>query len=84
MSRLGRAAARACAAAWAAERSRAVARGRKTSPASVSRVPRGVRSSRRAPSCRSRLRIWRLSDGWVMCSASAARPKCRCSATAVK
>ena len=42
----GWAAARVAAAAWAAERSSAFARGRNTSPALVSRVPCGVRSSR--------------------------------------
>src|SRR5260370_49902 len=82
--RLGWAAALVVAAAWAAERSSAFARGRKTSPASVSRVPCGVRSSSCAPSCCSSWRICRLSDGCATRSSAAARPKCRCSATAVQ
>jgi hypothetical protein len=70
--RLGWAAARAWVAAWAAERSSALARGRKTSPASVSRLPWGVRSGSRAPNCCSRRRICRLNDG---CAADrASRP----------
>ena len=54
--RLGRAAAWVRAAAWSADRNNALASGRKTSPASVSRLPCGVRSSRREPSCCSRRR----------------------------
>src|ERR1700744_1875476 len=81
---LGWAAPRACAVAWAAERSSALARGRNTSPDSVSRVLCGVRSNRRTPICCSRRRICRLSEGCATRSAAAARPKCRCSATATK
>ncbi|EPD54433.1 hypothetical protein HMPREF1211_08555 [Streptomyces sp. HGB0020] len=61
-----------------------LARGRKTSPASLSRVPCVLRSRRRAPTCCSSRRICRLREGWVVCSASAARPRCRCSAITVK
>src|ERR1700722_8711860 len=82
--RPGWAAPRTCAVAWAAEGSSALARGRNTSPASVSRVLCGVRSNRRAPICCSRRRICRLNDGCATRSSAAARPKCRCSATATK
>ena len=76
--------ARRAAAAWAAERSSALARGRKTSSASVSSVPCGVRSNSRAPrSCSSR-RTCRLREDCATRRAAAARPKCQCSATTVK
>ena len=39
----------------------------------VSRTPRPSRANSGSPSCSSSRRMWRLTAGWVRCSASAAR-----------
>jgi hypothetical protein len=60
------------------------ASGSRASPAAVRSTRRVVRSNSGAPSCDSSCRIAWDSGDWAMRSASAARPKCRVSATATK
>lgn len=55
---------------------------RRRSPTSVGTTHLLVRSNTSTPSSSSSLRIWPLRVGWLTLQASAARPKCRCSATA--
>jgi len=62
--------------------SSARARASRDSPASVRSTRCVERRNRSHPTKRSRLRIWRLSAGWVMNSRCAARLKLRSSATA--
>src|SRR5436305_6089177 len=57
---------------------------RKRAPSAVSSTRRRVRASRPTPSRSSSDWIARDKGGCEMCSASAARPKCRRSATAMK
>jgi hypothetical protein len=73
---------------WAACRVAAASRSALVSSAGPRRggraLPRSltwrlVRSSSRAPSWCSSLRICTLSDGWLMCNLAAARPKCSSS-----
>ena len=60
------------------------ARSSSTSPAGASSTLRVVRYSSGSPSSASKRRICCESGGWAMWSRSAARPKCRSSATATK
>jgi hypothetical protein len=52
-------------------------------PASVSRLPWGVRSGRRTPRRFSRRWIWRLSDGCARCSSAAALALVRAATAAL-
>src|SRR3954452_21020842 len=72
--------------ALAASRSRSTWRAGSTScaPALESTMPRPTRWNRGTPSSCSKVPIAWESDGWAMCSCSAARPKLRCSTTARK
>ena len=60
------------------------ARASRSTPAGVSSTPRLVRRSSATPSSASSRRTCCESAGWVTYAASAARPKCRCRATATK
>src|SRR6185437_11341410 len=53
-------------------------------PTSVSSTLRGVRSTSGTPSSSSSFLIWVDRVGWLTKQASAARPKCRCSARATR
>src|SRR6185436_362303 len=53
-------------------------------PSAVSSTRRRLRANSWTPRRPSSARIARDSGGWEMCSAAAARPKCRWSATAMK
>jgi len=79
-------AARRAASAAASTCSRAMrAWSRNTRPAGVSSIPRACRCIRVAPTSYSRSRIWRLREGWAVCSrVSAATVRLPASATATK
>ncbi|PWW53056.1 hypothetical protein DFQ13_11645 [Actinokineospora spheciospongiae] len=77
-----RAARRASAAPASTSPSTRRARPTNTAPAAVVLAPRATRSNSTTPNSRSNAAICRDSGGWAIPSASAARPKCPCSATA--
>src|SRR6185437_2835630 len=60
------------------------ARSAMSRPTSVSSTLRGVRSTSGTPSSSSSFLIWVDRVGWLTKQASAARPKCRCSARATR